>query len=105
MLEASLTEGPTDDLAFIVGEYGRPMVKESFGTWFREACAAAGVPGSAHGLRKAAATRLANNGASVSQLEAIFGWLGAKMASLYTRTADRKKLARDAMPMMKKEHL
>jgi integrase len=81
------------------------MVKESFGTWFREACVAAGVPGSAHGLRKAGATRLANNGATVAQLEAIFGWSGAKMASHYTRTADRKKLARDAMPMLKKEHV
>jgi integrase len=104
MLEATLKAGPTGDLAFIVGERGRPMVKESFGTWFREACLTAGVPGSAHGLRKAGATRAANNGATVAQLEAIFGWSGGKMASLYTRTADRKKLARDAMPMMKKEH-
>jgi integrase len=56
-------------------------------------------------LRKAGATRLANNGATVAQLEAIFGWSGAKMASHYTRTADRKKLARDAMPMLKKEHV
>jgi hypothetical protein len=29
---------------------------------------------------------------------------GAKMASLYARAADRKTLARDATPMMKKEH-
>jgi integrase len=103
MLEASLKAGPTGDLSFIVGERGQPMVKESFGTWFRKACIAAGVPGSAHGLRKAAATRLANNGATVSQLEAIFGWSGGKMASLYTRAADRTKLATDAMPKLIKE--
>jgi integrase len=104
MLDATLKAGPTGDLAFIAGERGRPMVKESFGTWFKAACVAAGVPGSAHGLRKAGATRLANNGATVAQLEAIFGWSGAKMASLYTRTADRKKLAKAAMSMLKKEH-
>jgi integrase len=73
------------------------MTKESFGNWFRDACKAAGVPGSAHGLRKAGATRAANNGATVAQLEAIFGWSGGGMASLYTRQADRTRLAKEAM--------
>jgi hypothetical protein len=36
------------------------------------------VPGSAHGARKIAATRVANAGATVAQLEAIFGWRGGK---------------------------
>ena len=31
------------------------------------------------------------------QLEAIFGWEGGKMAALYTRTANREKLATGAM--------
>ena len=48
---------------------------------------------SAHGLRKIAATRAANAGATVAQLEAIFGWNGGRMASLYTRAADRRQLA------------
>jgi integrase len=87
----------TGDLAFIATPNGRPMAKESFGTWFRGACKAAGVPGSAHGLRKAGATRAANNGATEAELEAIFGWRGGKMASLYTREADRARLARRAM--------
>jgi hypothetical protein len=30
-------------------------------------------------------------------LEAIFGWVGGTMASHYTRTADRRRLARKAM--------
>jgi integrase len=87
----------TGDLAFIATAHGRPMTKEGFGNWFRGACKAAGVPGSAHGLRKAGATRAANNGATVAQLEAIYGWSGGKMASLYTRSADRARLAREAM--------
>jgi hypothetical protein len=33
----------------------------------------------------------------VAQLNAIFGWTGSKMASLYTQNADRARLARDAM--------
>jgi hypothetical protein len=55
------------------------------------------VQGSAHGLRKAAATRAANAGATVAQLEAIFGWSGGGMAALYTRAADRRRLAIEAM--------
>ena len=87
----------TGDLAFTATVTGTPITKESFGNWFRDACKAAGVPGSAHGLRKAGATRAANNGATVAQLEAIFGWTGGAMASLYTRQADRTRLAKEAM--------
>ena len=72
------------------------MTKEAFANWFREACRKAVVAGSPHGLRKAAATRAADNGATEAQLEAIFGWRGGHMASLYTRAANRAKLAREA---------
>jgi integrase len=97
VLAATLRAGPCSDLAFIAGESGRPLTKESFGNEFRNACRAAGVSGSAHGLRKIAATRAANNGATVSELEAIFGWTGGRMASHYTRAADRRRLAKRAM--------
>ena len=98
VLDASLKAGPCGDLTFIAGENGRPLTKESFGNLFRKACRAAGLRGlSAHGLRKAAATRAANAGATVAELEAIFGWSGGRMASLYTRAADRRRLAERAM--------
>lgn len=93
----------TGPLAFIATPDGRPMAKESFGTWFRGACKAAGVPGSAHGLRKAGATRAANGGATEAELEAIFGWKGGKMASLYTRQADRGRLARRAIGKLSRD--
>jgi integrase len=97
VLDEALRAGPTGDLAFICGANGKPLTKESFGNVFSDACRAAGVNKSAHGLRKIGATRAANNGASVPQLNAIFGWTGSKMASHYTQTADRKRLARDAI--------
>jgi hypothetical protein len=56
-----------------------------------------GVMGSPHGVRKIAATRAAENGATVAELEAIFRWSGGKMASLYARAADRRRLAKGAM--------
>jgi integrase len=95
-LQASIEAGPIGELTFIAGERRRPLSKEGFANWFREACRTAKVPGSPHGLRKAAATRAADNGATEAELEAIFGWRGGHMASLYTRAANRAKLARQA---------
>ena len=95
-LADTLAIGPTGDLAFIVGETGKPLTKESFGNMFRAACNAAGVKKSAHGVRKIGATRAAEAGATVAELEALFGWTGGTMAMLYTKTADRKRLAKSA---------
>lgn len=92
-LAQTLKAGPTGPETFIVGKSGEALTKESFGNFFREACNAAGVKKSAHGLRKLAATRAAEAGASERELEAIFGWRGGAMASLYTRAADRSKMA------------
>ena len=65
---------------------------------FKEACVAAGVMDkAAHGLRKAAATRAADNGATTHELMAIFGWIDIKEAEVYTRNANRKRLAAQAM--------
>jgi len=47
-------------------------------------------------LRKIGATRAANNGASERELDALFGWIGGGMASLYTRNADRARLGQRA---------
>ncbi|MFL9827965.1 tyrosine-type recombinase/integrase [Rhodoplanes sp. SY1] len=93
-LAETLAAGPVGDLAFIVGDRGRPLTKESFGNEFREWCAAAGVTKSAHGLRKLAASVMAENRATVAELESVFGWSGGRMASLYTRSADRERLGR-----------
>ncbi|EJW12763.1 Integrase [Rhodovulum sp. PH10] len=99
VLQATLDAGPTGDLAFICGASGKPLTKESFGNYFREACESAGLAKrkSAHGVRKIGATRAAENGATVAELEAIFGWRGGGMASLYTREADRARLAKGAI--------
>ena len=95
MLQATLDVGPCGDLTFIVGGNGRPLTKESFGNLFKDACKAAGVPGSAHGVRKLAAT-----GATEAQLMAVFGWTDPKMAALYTRTANRRRLAAQSINML-----
>ena len=69
---------------------------------FRVACREAGVAKSAHGVRKIGATRAAENGATVAELEAIFGWQGGGMAALYTRAADRARLAKGAISKLER---
>ena len=90
-------------LTFVAQENGQPLTKESFGNWFGEACKVAGLKGyNAHGLRKLAAIRLALNGATVPQLNAVFGWKGSKMASYYIEQADRIRLAAGSAGLNKK---
>ena len=86
----------TGDRSLIATQGGAPMSKEGFGNWFGEVARAAGVVKNAHGLRKLAATIVAENGASEAQLMALFGWTDPAMARLYTRKANTKRLAREA---------
>lgn len=102
-LQAIIDASSRGDLALVAGADGRPMTKESFGNWFGDACRAAGLRGkSAHGLRKYAATYAAERGATEAELDAIFGWSGGKMASHYTRSANRARLAREGLAKLGK---
>ena len=99
-LQKIIDATPCGDLTFLVNEWGRPFTDAGFGNWFRDKCVEAGVPGRAHGLRKAGATIAANNGATSRQLMAIFGWDTLKEAERYTRGADQLRLAEAAMHML-----
>ena len=96
LLEA-LAAGPTGDLRSSAVRAESRSPRKASGTFSGKACKTAGVHKSAHGVRKIGATRAANNGATVAELEAIFGWTGSNMASHYTRAADRSRLARTAI--------
>jgi integrase len=99
VLKRTLDAGPTGDLSFNATRMGTPsFAKESLGNTFKDACKAAGIMDkSAHGLRKAAATRAADNGATAHELMAIFGWINIREAETYTRNADRRRLAAGSM--------
>jgi hypothetical protein len=53
-------------------------------------------------LRKAGAAIAAENGATEHQLMAIFGWQTIKEAERYTKAARRRKMAGDAMPLLRR---
>ena len=97
ILQETIDASPTGDLVFLVNDLGQPFTDNGFGNWFRDRCIEAGVPGRAHGLRKAGATIAADNEATTHELMAIFGWTSLAMAEKYTRAANQKKLARSAM--------
>lgn len=92
----AIEAGPVGEMSFIRSQYNRPMTKESLGNKFREWCNAAGVKKSAHGIRKLAATVIADNGASEQELQALFGWTTNTMSAVYTREANRKRQALQA---------
>jgi integrase len=106
-LAASMAACPSPGLAVICKDDGMPYAKETLGNFFHEAVKAAGIPAtkrgskvkgySGHGLRKASATIAAESGATEAELNAMFGWSGHEMAQLYTKKADRKRLAARAM--------
>lgn len=97
-LQHIIDNSPAGNMTFLVTEYDRPFTGNGFGNKMRDWCDEAGLPQcSAHGLRKAGATIAADNGATEHQLMAIFGWESPKQAALYTRKANRKKLAGSGM--------
>ena len=50
-----------------------------------------------HGLRKAALTRLADAGKTVHQIAAVSGHKTLKEIERYTKAADQRRLAREAL--------
>ncbi|WP_193370089.1 tyrosine-type recombinase/integrase [Pelagibius marinus] len=100
-LRQSIEATPSGHLSYLVTEFGKPFTSNGLGNWFRKRCNEAGLPHcSAHGLRKAGATIAAENGATEHQLMAIYGWESPKQAALYTRKADRKRLAGASMHLL-----
>jgi integrase len=92
---------PSGHLSFLVTERGGPFDPDSFGNLFRKLSDAAGCHGlSAHGLRKAAGTRLADIGCSAHQIASVLGQTSLAMVAHYTKDAERKQLARSAMKML-----
>ena len=103
-LAAAIDATPSPGLAFLARSNGQPMSKEGLGNWFHDACVAATVGFSAHGLRKAAAARLTDMGLTEAELEQIMGWApGSGMARIYTKRRDAAKLAARVAEKMRTE--
>ena len=94
----AMPEGAIGETALILNDYGKPYTVAGFGNKMREWCDAAGLPQcTAHGLRKALATRAADLGLSQQELKAIGQWRGDEEVRAYTEKANRKRLAERAV--------
>jgi len=83
---------------FLITEFGKPFTANGFGNRFRKWCDDAGLSHcSAHGLRKAAATRLAEMGCSAHEIMAITGHTTLKEVARYTAAVSQKTMAARAM--------
>lgn len=99
-----IAESPTGEMTFLVTAHGRPFTAAGFGNRFRAWCNKAGLEQcTAHGLRKAGATRAANRGATDRQLMALFDWTSSSQATTYTKKADKTKLAGEAMKLLERD--
>jgi integrase len=101
LLADALEAGPIGELYFLETEYSQPFTAAGLGNKMRDWCDQAGLHHcSAHGLRKAGATIAAENGATAHQLMAIYDWSTLSQAEPYTRAADKKRLAGQAMGLL-----
>jgi integrase len=100
MLERVLDASPCGALTFLETEFGKPHSTKGLGNWFADRCVEAGVPGRAHGLRKAGATIAAENGATPYHLMSIFGWKTLEQAELYTKKVRQQLMAGGSMRLI-----
>ena len=97
-LTAIIADTPSGHLTFLTTRFGSPFGSSAFSHWFRDRCNEAGLPHcSAHGLRKAAARRLAEAGCTAHEIGAITGHASLSELVRYTRAADQRRLAEAAM--------
>ena len=94
--------------AYLVNEWGVPFASSAaFGNAFRDWVVDAGMVDaegraarSSHGIRKAAGELLALHGATQYHIMAVHGHSNASTSEIYTRGAERAKLAGQAMQML-----
>jgi integrase len=100
-LSIAATKDRIGHLVYLVTSYGKPHSVKGFGAWFKDRCRQAGLEDlSAHGLRKLAAQRCAEAGATEHQLMALFGWTNPQQAGPYTRKAKRARFEASAAALL-----
>ena len=98
-LRAEIDHAPTGQLTFLLTQEGKGFSDAGFSQWFSERARMAGVGQgcTAHGLRKAAARRLAEAGCTPHQIASITGHRTLREVERYTRAVDQQRLAVVAM--------
>ena len=102
-LQEIIAASSVGQMTFLVTRYGTPFSTSGFGYLFRQECNKAGLPHCTfHGLRHAAARRLADAGCTQHEIGAITGHASLREVVRYTRSSDQKRLAMSAMQKLTK---
>jgi integrase len=103
-LREALEVWPQRNVMILATSYGKAFSVDGFGNMMAKAISAAGLPERCvlHGLRKAAARRLAEAGCTSKQIAAITGHKSLDEIERYTRGAEQKLLARSAVAKLER---
>lgn len=95
VLAQALAAHGRNDLVILTSQKGAPFTVKSFGNWMAKKIAAADLPDRCvtHGIRKAAARRLAEAGCTEKEIASITGHRTLKEVARYTRAADQVMLS------------
>jgi enterobacteria phage integrase len=98
-LQAELALARRDHMSILTTAYGRQFSVKGFGNMVSDSIGKAALPArcKAHGLRKAAARRLAEAGCTEKEIAAITGHKTLAEVERYTRAADQERLGRRAI--------
>ena len=89
---------PNGTMFYLITHKGLPFSQKGFGNFVKDACIDAGLPHcSAHGLRKAIMRRMADLNISNQGMKSISFHSGDNEVALYTRDANQRRLADDAI--------
>jgi integrase len=104
-LSAVLGAWPKTHAALLTTNFGKPFSPKGFGNWMadRISDASLGEQCVTHGLRKAAARRLAEAGCSANEIAAITGHTTLKEVGRYTKAAEQRTLATAAIERLTKQ--
>jgi integrase len=98
-LQQILALAPRNHVAILSTQWGRPFSLKGFGNYVADAIKKAGLPTrcKSHGLRKAAARRIAEAGGTSKEIAAVTGHKTLAEVERYTRAADQERMARSAL--------
>jgi integrase len=98
-LQEILAGWPRTQAVILATEYGKAFSVKGWGNFMSDAIRAAELPErcKAHGLRKAAARRLAEAGCPSKEIMAVTGHKSLEEVERYTRAADQVRLNRQAI--------
>ncbi len=98
-LSAAVRAWPRNNVVMLTTAFNKPFTYAGYGNMMADAIARAGLPDRCvlHGLRKAAARRLAEAGCTEKEIATVTGHKTLKEVARYTRAADQKLLAAGAV--------